>query len=141
MIPAKALGESDMQFWTVIIAAAAAYVFGAVWYMGLSRAWLSAAGIAVGPDGRPLRRGAMPFVIGAALLILVAGMMRHIFQMAGLDTFLEGLMGGFGLGAFIVLPWIAMNYVYAGRPRNLTLIDGGYAVIACTIMGIVLGTM
>lgn len=130
-----------MQFWVVIVAAAVAYAFGAIWYMALSRVWQRAAGIAVGPDGRPLQRSALPFVIGAVLLILVAGMMRHIFQMAGLDTFLEGLMGGFGLGAFIVLPWIAMNYVYADRPRNLTLIDGGYAVIACTIMGIVLGVM
>lgn len=130
-----------MQFLTVLIAAAAAYGFGAIWYMGLSRAWMTAAGIAVGGDGRPAGRSASPFVIGAALLILVAGMMRHIFQMAGLDTFVEGLMGGFGVGAFIVLPWVAMNYTYAGRPRALTLIDGGYAVLGCTIIGIVLGVM
>jgi hypothetical protein len=30
------------------------------------------------------------------------------------------------------------NYAYAMRPRALTLIDGGYAVIGCTIIGIVL---
>ncbi|MCF1708242.1 DUF1761 domain-containing protein [Tabrizicola sp. J26] len=130
-----------MQFLAVIIAAAAAYAFGAVWYMSLSRAWMTSAGIAMGPDGKPAQRSAAPFVIGAILLVVVAGMMRHIFKMAGLDTLVEGVMGGFGLGAFVVLPWVAMNHVYAGRPRALTLIDGGYAVIGCTIMGIVLSVM
>ncbi len=46
--------------------------------------------------------------------------------------------GGFGLGLFIVTPWIATNYAFSMRPRTLTLIDGGYATIGCTIMGLVL---
>lgn len=130
-----------MQLLSVIIAAVAAYAFGAFWYTWLSRPWMYAAGIEVGGDGRQARRSVVPFIIGAVALIVVAGMMRHIFSMAGLDTFGEGLMGGFGLGAFIILPWVVMNYAYAGRPRNLTLIDGGYAVIGCTIIGVVLGVM
>jgi hypothetical protein len=73
--------------------------------------------------------------------VIVAGMMRHIFSLSGIDTFGGGLMGGFGLGLFIATPWIATNYGFAGRPKELTLIDGGYATIGCTIMGIVLGVL
>jgi hypothetical protein len=127
-----------MQYVAVLVAAAAAYGFGAIWYMTLSKPWIAAAGIECDANGKPVNSSAAPFVISALALIVVAGMMRHVFVMSGLDSPMDGLMGGFGLGAFIVLPWIVTNYAYSARPRNLTLIDGGYALIGCTIIGIVL---
>ena len=128
-----------MGFVAVLVAAAGAYAFGAVWYMTLGKAWMAAAGLKIGANGRPEGSSPMPFVISAIAAIVVAGMMRHIFAMSGLDGFADGLMGGFGLGAFIVVPWIVTNYAYSMRPRNLTLIDGGYAMIGCTIIGVILG--
>lgn len=127
-----------MGFVAVLVAAAGAYAFGAVWYMWLGTTWMEAAGLKKGPDGRPEGSSPMPFVISAISVIVVAGMMRHVFAMSGLDTVTDGLMGGFGLGAFIVAPWIVTNYAYSMRPRNLTLIDCGYAIIGCTIMGVIL---
>lgn len=127
-----------MGFVSVLVAAAAAYAFGAAWYTALGRVWIDAAGLRRGPDGRPEGNGPMPFVISALMVIVVAGMMRHVFVMSQLDTPGDGLMGGFGIGAFLVLPWIVTNYAYAMRPRALSLIDGGYAVIGCTIIGLVL---
>jgi hypothetical protein len=127
-----------MQYVAVLVAAAAAYGFGAIWYMTLSKPWIAAAGIECDANGKPVNSSAAPFVISALALIVVAGMMRHVFVMSGLDSPMDGLMGGFGLGAFVVLPWIVTNYAYSSRPRNLTLIDGGYALIGSTIIGIVL---
>jgi hypothetical protein len=127
-----------MQYVAVLVAAAAAYGFGAIWYMTLSKPWIAAAGIECDANGKPVNSSAAPFVISALALIVVAGMMRHVFVMSGLDSPMDGLMGGFGLGAFVVLPWIVTNYAYSSRPRNLTLIDGCYALIGCTIIGIVL---
>lgn len=80
-----------------------------------------------------------PFIISAVASILVAGMMRHIFAMSSLDTPLDGFMGGAGLGLFIAAPWVVTNCAFAGKSRTLMLIDGGYAAIGCTIMGVVLG--
>ena len=80
----------------------------------------------------------MPFVISFISAVLVAGMMRHIFALAGIDDVAKGVMAGAGLGLFIVTPWIATNYAFSSRPKNLTLIDSGYAAIGCTIMGVVL---
>ena len=71
-------------------------------------------------------------------MIVVAGMMRHVFAMADIDTVGKGLTAGLGLGAFVALPWILTNYAYSMRPRMLSIIDGSYAVIGCTIMGIIL---
>ena len=90
--------------------------------------------------GKPKGNGsAMPFVVGFVAELLVAGMMRHIFVQAHLDTLLEGIMGGFGIGAFLITPWVFMNYAFAGRPYRLSVIDGVNSTVGCTIMGIVFG--
>ncbi len=128
-----------MQFLAVIVATVAAYAFGAVWYIYMSKPWIKAAGIPVDASGKPQGNGnPLPFVVGFVCILLVAGMMRHMFATAGLDTPIEGLMGGFGIGAFLITPWVVMNYTYAARPFALAMIDGVYSIVGCTIIGIVL---
>lgn len=127
-----------MELINVIVAAAAAYAFGAFWYMTLSNQWIAASGVAVDANGRPANKSVMPFILSGIAMLVVAGMMRHMFAMAGIDSVAKGLVSGLGLGAFIALPWIVINYAYADRPKALTYIDGGYAVIGSTIIGTVL---
>jgi len=128
-----------MEVLNVLAAAAAAFAFGAFWYTTMSKAWLAAAGIAVGSDGRPEGgSSSMPFVIGIIAMIVVAGMMRHVFQMSGLDTIGKGTVAGAGIGAFIVVPWLAMNYAFSMRKPALTVIDGVNVIAGCAIMGFVL---
>ena len=129
-----------MQYLVVILAAVVAYGFGAFWYIRMAKPWMAAAGIPVDAMGKPQGNGSMmPFVVGFVAELLVAGMMRHIFVQAHLNTVLLGAMGGFGIGAFLITPWVAMNYAFAARPYKLTLIDGVNSVVGCTLMGIVLG--
>lgn len=128
-----------MGYLAVLIAALAGFATGAVWYMTLSKPWMAAAGVACDENGRPEGSSPMPFVVSGVCLILVAGMMRHIFAMAGIDGAGASLVAGLGVGLFFITPWTAMNYAYAMRPRALTLIDGGYSVVGCAVMGLVLG--
>ncbi len=128
-----------MEYVAVIAAALAAYVFAAVWYTAMSKPWAAAAGIPLGAGGKPQGNGSMiPFVVGFVAQVLVAGMMRHIFMMAQLDTLPEGVMGGFGIGAFLITPWMVMNYAFAARPTKLSILDGVNSVVGCTVMGVVL---
>ena len=128
-----------MQFVAVIVAALAAYGFGAFWYIRMSKPWIKAAGIPVDTEGKPQGSGnPLPFIIGFLCILVVAGMMRHVFVMSGLNSVLEGLMGGFGIGAFLITPWVVMNYTYAARPKALAMIDSVYSIMGCTIIGIVL---
>lgn len=124
-----------MGFLAVIVAAIASYAFGAVWYMVLAKPWMAAAGIT---EEEINRKDPTPFIISFVATVIVAGMIRHVFALAGIDGAMKGLVSGFGLGLFIVTPWIATNYGFSGRPRALTLIDGGYATIGCAIIGLVL---
>ncbi len=47
-------------------------------------------------------------------------------------------MGGIGIGAFFITPWVAMNYAFGMRKFALWWIDSVNAVVGCTIMGIIL---
>ena len=128
-----------MELVNILAAAAGSWVFGAIWYMSLSKPWMEAAGIPRDENGRPQGNGSpMPFVLSAICMIIVAGMMRHIFAMAAIDTVGKGLMSGLGIGLFFIAPWIMINNAYGMKPFRLTLIDGGYATIGCTIIGVIL---
>ena len=127
-----------MEILNVLAAAAASWVFGAVWYMALAKPWMAAAKITVDENGRPPNNSALPYIMSAVAMILVAGMMRHILVMAGLEGIGKSATVGFGIGLFFISPWIMINNAYGDRPFKLTLIDGGYGVFGCTIIGAVL---
>lgn len=128
-----------MELVNVLAAAAASWLLGAAWYMTLSKPWMQAAGIACGPDGKPAGGSSpMPFVLSALCMVLVAGMMRHILSMSGITSIGGAMVTGAGIGLFFIAPWIMINNAYGMRPFTLTLIDGGYAVAGCTVIGLVL---
>ena len=127
-----------MEIINAIVAAVAGWIFGAVWYMSLAKPWMVAAGIKAGEDGKPEGESALPYILSMIAMVLVAGMMRHVFAGSGVATVGAGLLGGLGIGLFFISPWIMINNAYGGRPFKLTLIDGGYATFGCAVIGAVL---
>ena len=127
-----------MEILNVIVAAAAGFGFGAAWYMTLAKPWVEAVGIEVDDSGKPVNESATPYIMAAIAMVLVAGMMRHVFNLAGIDTIGKGLVSGLGIGLFFISPWIMINNAYGGRPFKLTVIDGGYATFGCAVIGAVL---
>lgn len=124
-----------MEFLNVIAAAVGAFAFGAVWYIAMSKPWMAAAGVT---EAQQRTSGPMPFVVGLVAMVLVAGMMRHIFAGSGVATPGAGVLAGAGIGAFFITPWVAMNYAFALRKPALTVIDGVNSVVGCAIMGAIL---
>lgn len=128
-----------MEILNVLAAAIGAFAFGAVWYMSMSKPWIAASGVPVDDAGRPQGNGSMmPFVVGFLAMILVAGMMRHVFAMAGIEGIGKGLLSGLGIGAFLITPWVTMNYAFAMRKPALAFWDGVNAVVGCGVMGLIL---
>lgn len=128
-----------MDVIAVLLAGAAGFATGAVWYMALGAKWMAAVGKS--EEEVKANRNPMPFVIAAAGNLLVAGMMRHVLATSGVDDLLGGVISGFGIGLFLAAPWILTNYAFADRPRTLWWIDTGHAVLACTSIGAMLGLM
>lgn len=129
-----------LEVMNVLVAAVVAFAGGALWYMTLAKPWMEAAGVKAGADGTPEGGGMKPSVmlLTFAMQVVVAGMMRHVFASAGIASAGAGLISGLGIGLFLIAPWIALNNANALRPFKLTLIDGGYAAVACALMGLVL---
>ena len=126
-----------MGILAVLLAAAAGFATGAVWYMVLGKRWMAAVGKT--EEEIKANQNPLPFIIGFLGSLVTAGMMRHVFVMAGIDTFGGALVSGLGIGVFMTAPWILTNYAFAGRPRPLWWIDAGHAVLAMTAIGTVLG--
>lgn len=128
-----------MGYLGVLIAAVAAYAFGAVWYMALARPWVRAAGVETDKNGKPLNASnVVPYIVAFGSAVLVAGMMRHIFALSDIETVEKGLISGLGIGLFLASPWLLTCYSFGGRPFRLMLIDGGYATLGSAIIGVVL---
>lgn len=124
-----------MEFLNVLAAAAGAFAFGALWYMAMSKPWMAAAEV---NEAQQRRGGAMPFVVGIVAMVVVAGMMRHVFATSGIVTVGGGAVAGAGIGAFLITPWVAMNYAFARRKAALTVIDSVNAIAGCAVMGVIL---
>ncbi len=128
-----------MGFLSVLVAAAAGEVFGALWYMAFAKPWTATSGIKCGEDGRPKDNSPLPFILAAIAMILVAGMMRQTFPFVRHRNLWKRLLSGMGIGLFFISPWIIIGNAYGMRPFKLTVIDSGYAVVGCAMMGAVLG--
>ena len=130
-----------MSYLAVIIAALAGFGLGAVYYNVLSKQWIAASGIKLDAQGKPAGGAGGPktFALGFLCILVVAGMMRHMLVGAGIGAPFSALVAGAGVGLFFISPWITLNVLYSDRPLRLALIDGGYAVMACAVMGLVLG--
>lgn len=126
-----------MAYLGVLLAAVAGFATGAVWYIVNGPRWMAAVGrtkAEMDADKSPL-----PFIIGFLASLLTAGMMRHVFVTSGISGFGGGLVGGLGVGLFMIAPWIVTNYAFAARPRTLWWIDAGHVILAAAAIGIVLG--
>ncbi len=129
-----------MELIGVLVAALAAFGYGAVHYTVLSKQWLPVSGVPLDGNGRPTQSGNMVREFGGAVIamIFVAGMMRHVLAMSGIVTVGGSVVAGLGIGAFFIVPWVFMNNNFTRRPIMLTVIDGSYSIIGCGIIGAVL---
>ncbi len=128
-----------MGLLAVVAAGLASFVFGAIWYSVFAKPWMAASGVELDETGQPANRtNPVPYITGVIGAILIAGMMRHVFVLSGIDTPVKGLVSGLGIGLFVVTPWLATFYGFSGRPMRLLTIDGGYATLGSGLIGLVL---
>jgi hypothetical protein len=128
---------SAVNWLAVIVAAVVAWLFGAAWYMALSKPWLKAARL----DPSVMKKSPLPFVISfiaelvmASIMALVVGVMT-----GGEPTLVAGLVFGFVLWLGFVITTLSVNHRYQGFGWGLTAINGGHWLGVLLIMGAVIG--
>ena len=128
---------AGMNYLAVLIAAVAAFAWGAAYYMTLSKQWLAAVG-----NAQP-NKSAAPFIISfVALLVMgfvMAGLIAHLGP--GQVTLRNGVISGAIVWAGFVATTVFVNNAYPGRKYMLSLIDSGHWLGVLAIQGAVIGAM
>lgn len=122
----------------VVLAAAAAWVFGAIWYGVIGKKWMEASGLT---EESIDRRNPAPYIVSFICTLLVAGMLRHILVMGGIEGVGKSVLTGLGLGLFVASPWIVTNVMFAQRDKSLIWMDSAYPTIGMALMGGVLALL
>ncbi|NIP83325.1 MAG: DUF1761 family protein [Gemmatimonadetes bacterium] len=125
----------SINWLAVIVAAVATFALGALWYGPVvGKLWMRASGMT-----EEKAAGSMGTTFALAFVLqLVAAIALAMF--IGPDaTVGAGLFAGFMTGAFFVSTALGVVYLFERRPALLWAIDGGYQVLAFSLMGMILG--
>lgn len=128
---------SVINWLAVVVAAIAAWLFGAAWYMGLSKPWMAAARI----DPSKMQRSIAPFIVSFVAELLMATVVALLLGAVtgGEPSLIAGAIFGFVFWLGFVATTLAVNHRYGGFGWGLTLIDGGHWLGVLLIIGMVIG--
>jgi hypothetical protein len=136
---------AGVNYLAVLIAAVAAWIAGAAWYMSLAKPWCEAIGISPEKmEERRKRPGAhLPFIyVFVAELVMawvLAGLLAHLGP--GQVTLLNGIVSGAFSWLGFVITTLVVNNSFAMRDVRLLWIDGGYWLLVLVLMGAIIGAM
>lgn len=128
---------SAVNWLAVVAAAVLAWLFGAAWYMGLSKPWLKAAKI----DPASMQKSVTPFVVSfIAELVMALVISLLLGALTGGEPMLvTGLIWGFVFWLGFVATTLSVNHRYENFGWGLTIIDGGHWLGVLLIIGAVIG--
>jgi len=134
---------AGINYLAVVIAALAGFGFGAVYYITLSRPWMTAMGWsseqqAAHAEGE-INPGKTPFVISIVANLVMAWVLAGVIGHMGMVTVRSGLISGAFVWLGFVITTMSVNYGFGGRQPMLTVIDGGHWLGVLLIMGAVVG--
>ena len=133
------------QNWmAIIVAAIAAWVFGAVYYGILGKTWIAAQGetmdsLKARNAGKSAAAKAAPFAISFIAEIVMAAALSGILFHSAMSGPRQGAITGALIWLGFVLTTILVNNAYAFRSLKLTAIDAGHWLGALIIIGAVVG--
>ncbi len=134
---------SGLNLWAVLVAAGASFLFGGLWYGGLSKVWMQAAGLTEdrikGPGGPSPIPFVITFVAQTIMACMLAGLIGHMAK-AGLPANIKnGLITAFLIWLGFILTTLVVNHQFQMQKLMLTVIDGGHWLGVMLIQGAILG--
>ena len=130
---------AGMNYLAILLAALAAFGWGAAYYMTLSKQWLTAVGMS--KEQMETNRTAVPFIISfVALLVMgwvLAGTLGHLGP--GQVTLKNGIISALFLWLGFVVTTVFVNNAYPGRKFSLSVIDSIHWLGVLVIQGAIIG--
>jgi hypothetical protein len=134
---------TGVNYLAIGIAAAAAWLASAAWYMSLSSHYVAALGKTPEQMAQDRKKpGAfLPFIYAFVANIIIAwmlaGLLAHLG--AGQVTLRNGVVSAAFLWFGFILTTMIVNYSFAGRDKRLLLIDAGNWLVVLVVIGAVVG--
>jgi hypothetical protein len=129
----------EQNNWMAIVIAAAAYwVIGAIWYGILGKRWMVAAGLTKEKiDAGSKMIYLYTFILEFFIVLVIAAILNYA-AITELSAAIElGLLVGLVLSGFTT--WV--HYMYTGQKKDLYWIDAGYTTIASIVASTILVLM
>jgi len=131
--------ETGMNYWAILIAGAAAWILGALWYTPLlfGNTWMAG----IGKTKEQVEKDYSPVNLVWALLgyLIAAYGLGRILSWVAADSLADGLMIGVLAAVCLVAAPAAVDDVMEGRPRSLYFVNAGYKLVTFAVMGVILG--
>ncbi len=125
---------SGTSYLAVLVAAAAGFAFGALWYTVLGKRWMAAVGMTEPPKPTPL-----PFIVAFVCQLIIAymlaGLIGHMGEVTVGSSMIAGALVWFGF----VLTTMLVNHRFQSQTWSLSVIDGGHWLGVFLVIGFVIG--
>jgi hypothetical protein len=136
---------SGVSYLAVVIAAVAAWLASAAWYMSLSRHYVAALGKTPEQMAQDRKKpGAfLPFIYAFVANIIIAWTLAGVLAHLGTDqvTLRNGVISALFLWFGFILTTMVVNYSFGGRDRRLLLIDAGNWLLVLLVIGAIIGAI
>jgi hypothetical protein len=136
---------TSVNYLSVVVAAVAAWLFGAVYYGALGKPWVAAQGKTMEQFKREQAHksgtvaGMAPFILAFVAALVMAFVLYGILTHMGRFTVRAGLISAAFCWLGFVLTTIAVNNAFSGRSAMLTVIDSGHWLGALLVIGAIIG--
>jgi len=128
----------DFNWIAVVAAALAGFLVGGIWYGPLfSKAWVAEVGL----TDEQLAASNKPLIFGTTFVLNLfsAYILAHVLRTYGDPPLSLSVMIAAGIALGFIVPAIAVNYLFSLKSLKLFLIDGGYWLVAYSLMGAIFG--
>jgi len=126
---------AGINYLAIVVAAAAGFVLGGVWYGVLGSAWA----VAQGKTKEDFKPHPKPFIITIISLLIMALVLSGVIGHVGEPTLSRGVISGLLIWAGFVATSLATNHAFQQARLSLTLIDGGHWLAVLLVMGAIIG--
>lgn len=125
---------AGISYLAVVVAAVAAFAFGAAWYGALGKQWMAAVGINEQPKPTPA-----PFIIAFVCQLFMAWMLAGVIAHLSDVTVWKSVVSAAAVWAGFVLTTMVVNHRFQNARWSLTVIDGAHWLGVLLVMGLVIG--
>lgn len=136
---------ASVNYLSIVLAAVAAWIFGAAYYSALAKPWVEAQGRTMEAFKQEQAAkagslmGLLPFIIAFVAELIIAYVLYGILMHMGQFTIRAGVISGAFCWFGFVLTALAVNNAFSGRRWLLTAIDGGHWLGVLIIIGAIVG--